>query len=141
VLEKYKPYRDELLATDEGKARLERLRKAVEAGLRLGCHCAGKDGTPEVLTADDPLHCHGQLLLRALSGDGPSSATSEDSTEQPSWYAEIEPPRPPHIIRTREELAAAAEALNSAEEVAFDVETYPRDGTVRSLDPRRGKVV
>jgi hypothetical protein len=38
-------------------------------GKVLGCWCAGKDGAPERLTADDPLHCHGRILLRALNGD------------------------------------------------------------------------
>jgi hypothetical protein len=70
VLEMYKPHLAGLLATDEGQAELGRVRKDVEAGLPLGCHCAGKDGTPKVLTAEDPLHCHAQLVLIALEESG-----------------------------------------------------------------------
>jgi hypothetical protein len=66
VLEKYKPRLAKLLATEEGRAELEKLRAEVEAGRYLGCHCAGKDGTPGVLAADDPLHCHAQLILAAM---------------------------------------------------------------------------
>ena len=63
VLEKYERYLyDVLLATEEGQRELERLRDKI-----LGCWCAGKDGTPLLLTKDDPLHCHGQLVLRALA--------------------------------------------------------------------------
>jgi Domain of unknown function (DUF4326) len=35
-------------------------------GKTLACWCAGKEGTPEILTADDDLFCHGQILLRVL---------------------------------------------------------------------------
>jgi hypothetical protein len=35
-------------------------------GKTLACWGTGKEGTPEALTADDHLFCHGQILLRAL---------------------------------------------------------------------------
>jgi hypothetical protein len=63
ALRKYEDYlHNEVLNTDEGPERLEELR-----GKALGCWCAGKQGAPEILTADDPLVCHGQILLRALN--------------------------------------------------------------------------
>jgi hypothetical protein len=35
-------------------------------GQTLGCWCAGKPGIPEVLTAEEPHYCHGQVLLKLL---------------------------------------------------------------------------
>jgi hypothetical protein len=58
AIEEYKRYvrkRSELMA------RLPELE-----GKTLACWCAGKEGKPEVLTADDDLFCHGQVLLRLL---------------------------------------------------------------------------
>src|SRR5829696_5966255 len=79
VLEMYKPHLAELLATDEGQAEIERLRKDVEAGLPLGCHCAGKDGTPKQLTVEDPLFCHGQLVLMELEEQAGGVGDEDDA--------------------------------------------------------------
>jgi DNA polymerase I-like protein with 3'-5' exonuclease and polymerase domains len=47
----------------------------------------------------------------------------------------------PELITTKGALAAMVETLSTTEgPFAFDVETYPRDETASSLDPRRGKV-
>ncbi len=35
-------------------------------GKTLACWCAGKEGMPEILTADDDIFCDGQILLRVL---------------------------------------------------------------------------
>jgi hypothetical protein len=78
VLEKYQEHLARLLSTGPGQEHLKRLRKEVEAGLPLACHCAGKEGVPEVLTADDPLHCHGQLILLALRGDFPEDPMTHE---------------------------------------------------------------
>jgi hypothetical protein len=64
VLAKYERHLyDVLLATEEGRRRLEDLRGKI-----IACWCAGKDGAPLLLSKDDPLHCHGQIVLRALWG-------------------------------------------------------------------------
>jgi hypothetical protein len=80
VLAKYVGYLSKLLATDGGQAELEALRAEVDAGRSLGCHCPGKDGTPEALTAKDELFCHGQLLLAAMAprGEDPSFLNDEE---------------------------------------------------------------
>jgi|SRR5829696_6190623 len=75
VLEKYRPHLAGLLATERGQAELDKVRQQVAAGLPLGCHCAGEDGTPEVLTAEDELFCHGQIVLMAL---GPQESGYEE---------------------------------------------------------------
>jgi len=64
----------------EGQRELEVLAAEVAVGKSLGCHCAGKDGTPEALTADDELFCHGQLLLAAMAarGEDPSFLNDEE---------------------------------------------------------------
>ena len=81
VLAKYVGHLRELLATDEGQAELENLRAAVDAGRYLGCHCAGKDGNPEALSADDELFCHGQLLLAAIAARGEDPSFLDDEEE------------------------------------------------------------
>jgi len=35
-------------------------------GKTLACWCAGKNGIPEVLTAEVPHYCHGQVLLKLI---------------------------------------------------------------------------
>jgi hypothetical protein len=61
-------------------------------GKVLGCWCAGKDGAPEVLTADGPpgfaCHCHGQVLLRALRGIKQQAA--EKAAESPTGHDVIQ---------------------------------------------------
>jgi hypothetical protein len=54
-------FEEHLIHNDELMGALEELR-----GKRLACWCC--DGNEE-LTADDPLKCHGQILLKALRGD------------------------------------------------------------------------
>jgi hypothetical protein len=81
VLEKFVGHLRELLATDEGVAEFEALRAQVKAGCYLGCHCAGRDGTPEVLTAADELFCHGQLLLIVMNEGGEDPSFLDDEEE------------------------------------------------------------
>ncbi len=59
----------ELLTTDEGLLELEKLEAQVRSGKSLACHCAGKNGAPDVLTAEGTIFCHGQILLRAMDGE------------------------------------------------------------------------
>lgn len=58
VLQRYK---DLLMGDRDLMAELEELR-----GKRIACWCCG---VGEELTADDPIVCHGQVLLKALRGD------------------------------------------------------------------------
>jgi hypothetical protein len=45
----------------------ELLAKLAELeGKTLACWCAGKDGAPDVLTAADPVVCHGQIILKLI---------------------------------------------------------------------------
>jgi hypothetical protein len=56
-------YEEKLLNTPELMAQLPELaQKVLVEGKDLACWCAPKGG----LTKDDPLHCHGQVLLRLL---------------------------------------------------------------------------
>jgi len=54
-------FEDKLRSRPDLMARIPELE-----GKTLACWCAGKEGTPEILTADDDLFCHGQILLRVL---------------------------------------------------------------------------
>lgn len=79
VLQKFEAH---LLANDELMAALHEL-----DGKRLGCWCAKKG---QALTADDPIRCHGQILLKARRGD------YRQSTPPPTQYAEIKTLQPLH---------------------------------------------
>ena len=58
--------REEALRRYEEKLRSRPDLLALE-GKTLGCcWCAQEEGTPGMLTADNDLHCHGQVLLRLL---------------------------------------------------------------------------
>lgn len=70
VLRKYEDRVRGLLARDSFREKLADLR-----GLTLACWCAPKDGA---LTPDDPVICHGQVLLRLARegrGDGEDGET------------------------------------------------------------------
>src|SRR5215217_133293 len=67
VLESYQEHLVKLLSEPAGLEALAELREQLREGLPLGCHCAGKDGAPEVLTTDDEfIYCHGQIILHAM---------------------------------------------------------------------------
>jgi DNA primase len=72
---------NKLLVSGEGQRELEVLAAEVAVGKSLGCHCAGRDGTPEALTADDELFCHGQLLLAAMAARGEDPSFLDDEEE------------------------------------------------------------
>ena len=69
-LAKYKVHLQQLLSTEEGQRELEKLRDKVSAGGAIACFCPGKNGVPDVLTTDDPIVCHGQLILLELERGG-----------------------------------------------------------------------
>jgi len=83
VLAKYEErLHEKTLFYREGRVALAELREELREGKALGCHCAGKDSAPEILTVDDPLRCHGQLLLRAMNdGAGEADDLLDDEEE------------------------------------------------------------
>lgn len=76
VLQKFERH---LLGRADLMAALEELR-----GKRIACWCCKED---EMLTADDPLKCHGQILLKALRGDyRDESGSVLEHLEKPSGF-------------------------------------------------------
>jgi hypothetical protein len=75
-LKKYKVHLQHLLSTEEGRRKLEELRDKV-----LACFCPDKNGTPDVLTTDDPIVCHAQLILLELEGDAPGACEDAEIIE------------------------------------------------------------
>jgi hypothetical protein len=63
LAESLRLYEEYVRNSPELMARLPELEGKI-----LACWCTGRDGAPRVLTADDPLWCHGQILLRLVEG-------------------------------------------------------------------------
>src|SRR5215217_1268065 len=66
--------REEVIAKFESYIRAPeqahlRVRLSELGGKTLACWCAGKPGIPEVLTAEEPHYCHGQVLLKLIEED------------------------------------------------------------------------
>src|SRR5215203_972058 len=114
------------------RACYEALKDLAEAGVIEEVGGAGTKGDP-------------RRFYRPVVGEGkgPENGAEEDSSQTHTTGGEVwdELDIEPQIVATGEALTDMVETLSDTQdEVALDVETYPRDETASSLDPRRGKV-
>src|SRR5215208_2772424 len=114
------------------RACYEALKDLAEAGVIEEVGGAGTKGDP-------------RRFYRPVGGEGkgPENGAEEDSSQTPTMGGDVwdELNTEPQLVATGEALLGMIETLSDTEgPVAFDVETYPRDETASSLDPRRGKV-
>jgi DNA polymerase-1 len=114
------------------RACYEALKDLAEAGVIEEVGGAGTKGDP-------------RRFYRPVVGEGkgPENGAEEDSSQTPTMGGDVwdELNTEPQLVATGEALLGMIETLSDTEgPVAFDVETYPRDETASSLDPRRGKV-
>ena len=70
----------------------------------------------------------------------PPGGTKSHFLSNAQGEKEVRVQKEPHLVSSTEDLSAMTHDLRPAPELGVDLETYPRDETARSLDPRRGSV-